>query len=417
MGGVSVRTLDYRLLAGFGLAILGLIFLLRGLHGEPTHSDFRGIWIAGHIWAQGQDAYGPLFVQRGVALFGQSHNPVMWPYPPHAWLLALGSQRFDLSAGLFWWNLMGAALAAIGAWLLGQAFAADQRARLVLAIAVFSFVAFSTASGGAMRMGQTGFIAFFGLGLLAWAMVRRKIAVAAVAISILMLKPQIGLVACGALLVVPDGLAIVAGGAAIALGASLPVLFLTGPATVAAGYLHNLALYRTIPYDLPRSMTGIGNLVAQIAGVDLPAIGMTFVGAAVAALLVRLHRWRNADDPSPVALTASLMMAIVGATVGFAFLHIYDLMIVAPAVALVPMLRGGARWSAIVGLAMLVRPENIAHILLLHGQHGEATVASIGCLTLFTGAVANALMANKPQQSDDAEHVPLLGVQAGFAAG
>jgi len=66
------------------VALLGLVYLapkgisISGVGGM----DFRDIWVAGQIWAAGEDPYGSSFAAEYLAAFGYDRGEI-WLYPPY----------------------------------------------------------------------------------------------------------------------------------------------------------------------------------------------------------------------------------------------------------------------------------------------------------------------------------------------
>jgi hypothetical protein len=209
--------------------------------------------------------------------------------------------------------------------------------------------------------------------------------------AVLMLKPQVGLIACAAVLPTRGGIKAVAWAVGIVAVASLPALATEGLRPTIDGYLANLALYRTITYDLPIAMTGIGNLVAVAGGPDLPAIGMSLAGALLALALLAAMRGKGGmsaaatDGESRVEEAGRYLLIAIAAMLGLAFLHIYDLVLAAPLIALLPRIGGWSRGLVAAGLLVIFRPENIARLLHLQ-EPAPAAIASIGCLMVLVAA-------------------------------
>src|SRR5689334_18796156 len=56
--------------------------------GDGFGLDFKVIWLAGKIWASGQNPYGPIFLEQYLTDFGPHWN-TYWLYPPNWFPLAV----------------------------------------------------------------------------------------------------------------------------------------------------------------------------------------------------------------------------------------------------------------------------------------------------------------------------------------
>lgn len=380
----AASSVDLALLA---LVVAGLAYACRVfLGGYPVVIDFNAIWVAGRVWLLGQNAYGPEFARMGATVPSETVPPLLWLYPPHFWWIAILYGLPGAKAGLLAWRLQTLLLAGLSAALLGATFGRTARGRWRLGAAVGIYLLWMTATGGALGVGQVGFLPLLGLALAGWGIAREREAATVAGFVILMLKPQLGLVACGAALALPGAWKTLAKAALLVVLLSIPPLVASGVPAVVQGFAAHLPAYRSIAYNLPIAMTGIANLVARGGGVDLPAVGLSLLGAALAPALLFLLRRRRGDEASGAA--ADYLLVSCAAILLLVPLHIYDLEIAGCLVALLPRLAPPARWAVLAGLALMMRPENLAGLVPAHTDTVAATVASLGCLLVAVALVA-----------------------------
>src|ERR1700722_16637099 len=90
--------------------------------GEGFGLDFRVIWLAGSIWADGQNPYGPVFAARYVQEFGAA-LPVSWLYPPYWYPLAVSFGLLPFTISNVIWNLVNCVLIVVATHLIARAVA------------------------------------------------------------------------------------------------------------------------------------------------------------------------------------------------------------------------------------------------------------------------------------------------------
>jgi hypothetical protein len=410
------------------LILASAAFLI--LKARPAYRliDFDCLWYAGYLWNHGLNPYGPDFDRLKATLFAGGEQPISWVYPPHFWIIVAPIARLPMMAAQWVWNGLNLVLLVTGVALWGAVARSWALPAKAVAAALFVYLTFMTATGGAFSVGQTSFLMWFGFALLAFGLTGKRDWAAAIGIAILLLKPQIGAVAFATLLVFPGKFRVaVMAGLLVGL-LSLPALAIGGVTETILSFLHNLGNYRSIDYNLPDAMTGVSNLVAVWGGMNVSATVATGIAVVLAPLLFVISARATPFVPSEVeghpigkasldfardervgrylAITLGVIAALVP-------LHVYDLI---PLAAMIPLLWSlcscesrnpdtvstsptvvgscfrRSNWLVlglgVLGLLLILRPENIAR--LTHLDEGPTT-AAIGCLLIFAAALTAAL--------------------------
>ncbi len=174
--------------AGGALLLTGYLALADGLHDFGNHAlfrDFAAHWLAGRCALTG-DAAGVYDAARyWEALRVQFHADIpqhFWPYPPHALLICAPVAALPyLPAYLVW---MGVSLVT---FLLAARGMVPQ----------WRWLAFAPAAAVNLLLGQNGFLT---AALFLWGMTARRAWWAGLALALLTMKPQLGLLIPVALL-------------------------------------------------------------------------------------------------------------------------------------------------------------------------------------------------------------------------
>lgn len=374
----------------FLAALLGLSNMLWRVRGDLEIVDFRLFWVAGRAWIAGMNPYHQAqYEAMGTALAGGWSPVMIWPYPPHALPLIVPFSLLSYEAGLIVWNAAGILLSIIGALLLGRLFGRSSREALALAAAVIAYLGLMSASGSTLQVGQTSFFILSGIILIAWGIGREAPLIGGIGMAIVMLKPHIGLVLCCTIpFFFHAGVRMTAWGVALTLLASIPGFAIGGVGPTIGGLMHNLVDYRAIAYNTPGHMTGVANLIRTATGHDMSALVMSLVGCAVSLAIMTTLRLRRgkAGRPEPSDAAAAYLLVSLATVAAFVVLHVYDLMILCPLVAILPRMGWTAAitWSA--PLIILMRPENLGKLVGL--EDAGAPVAAVGGVLLLALGIA-----------------------------
>ena len=368
---------------------IALLYLLAKAHPPFPLIDFDHLWWAGRLWSLGHDPYGPAFTALKPQAFPAGTGPLAWVYPPHIWALVTPLGFLDRDTASMVWLALNVALVPVNAVLVAKALSRWDMQPIWTGSILFIFVAFMTATGGALAVGQTSIVIAFGMALTIYGVSWRRRYLTAIGLAIMLLKPQIGLVGWSALAACnrERRAAILAAGIVV-IGSLVPII-VGGILPTIGGFISNLMGYRSIDYNLPDAMTGIGNLAATVFAIRLSAIVLSLVGAAVAFGFMALWTMRAEEEAQDRAGRIAIMIAL-GTIAAFVPLHVYDLVILAP----LPLLlffenahnneasNYRRAFMMITGSLLIFRPENFARFMPLPPLDHASTLATIGCLVL-----------------------------------
>jgi hypothetical protein len=288
--------------------------------GRPVGTDFVSFWTVSSMLHNGQER--AIYVPQALAAFEQvvvrDANTAFyaWQYPPIALLLIYPLALFPYLLSLAIWLAVGAGLYLTVLWRI-----------LPLPLTLWAGLAFP---GVLLTVGH-GQNAFFTVGLLGWALLllpRRPVA-AGILIGLLSFKPQLGVLLPVALVAGGQWRAVIAAAlASFVLMAATIILF---GGEIWSDFLASLQLSREM---LDKGLVPYYKMQSIFAGVRLlgsPLIlaycAQTLVGAGAIATVA--WAWGRPADPD--MKNSALLLATPLAT---PFIFDYDLMLVAPAIAL-----------------------------------------------------------------------------------
>lgn len=350
--------------------------------------DFKFIWLAGDLWNQGIDAYTDAFANTGQQMFVGTNRPEGLLYPPSWYPIAslTAHMPYDLAHKV--WRVASAGFLICGSviclrtvqhslgrigWLRGAGF--------------LLFISASSATAVALSLGQTSPLIFLGVSLFLHAVLTRSTPWMTLALYLVMLKPNFGIVFAAFLVAQPFWWRAILAAIALSLIASLPALLPYGPLNVLGHYAGQLSHYDTLPSNLPPGATGVRNLMFQVFGITLSSALLALLGAAFAfAIGLRSTLSRHAKE-TPLALAS--VYSVVLATALFAVsLHTYDLFILGPL--LISSLRMTRVSQTVVVAAMMLaifRGTNVVAATGLYfrasGYFPDSFLASIAILVVF----------------------------------
>lgn len=354
-----------------GAALAYLSFKLIALAAEPGY-DFRYLWVAGKMWAEGVSPYDAAYQQVGAAAISSGHVPLKWVYPPSWWVIVTPLGLLDLKSANLVWNGINIVLTLAASVLLALAYKRtfpDQRLPTPLLNALFQhvstlaalhvfFMAALEATAIVMSVGQTSTVIYFGVAALLYGLSGGGRAWAVAGLALVFLKPQIGLVFGVVLLFQGRDLrrqVIVAGFLSLALAA--PALLSDPMAPLA--FVQNVAAYDGMTIaNLPQAMTGLRLLVWEGFETDLGNTAALLITLAL-ALVLSLGPLRPAPEAAPSVRAWQLVAIIVALIVSLGPLHYYDFVLVG--VLVFPMLAAGPLFQllALVGTAMILRADQV----------------------------------------------------------
>jgi hypothetical protein len=321
------------LLIGFAAAILWIVVTAHGLNdyaGRPLGTDFSSFHAAGRLALEGRNPFDQAALYRAEqAAFGSATRYYAFSYPPIFLLPAAALAILPYGAALVLWLTVtfGFYLAAMAALQARFDTAPGSERPLFLLLAMAFPGVFVN-----LTHGQNGFLA---AGLIAMGLVLldRKPLVAGICLGLLSFKPQLGIL-------IPFALA--AGGrwkSFAAAAVTVAVLMLAS--VVAFGMESWRGFFGAMTFSrqaiLENDGVGYAKMISIFAAARLwhapllLAYGLQAIGgAAVIALVVQL--WRSAAD---IRLKGAALC--LGSLLVTPFALDYDLMLLAPALALVAL--------------------------------------------------------------------------------
>jgi hypothetical protein len=346
--------LSYLPLVG-AIAIGALYLVYKALfQGGADKSDFNTIWFAGYLWSHGTDPYAPDVLVAAPPLFTPGQNPTLWAYPPSWWLITRLLGLFSPERAAALWAGFSLLCTAAGSLMFARSI--GRFAPHIVLIAFIIFQCFMTAVVAALQTGQTILLVYLGMGCLSYGLLHRRRWLQIIGLTIVMLKPQVGLVVIAAILAFPGTLVIVAAASVASLLLAMPAFIADGPMAELGGMLRNVTQYGAFWANQPKLMTSLGNPSAW-ARLTIPTSLLTLTAIATAYLIavqLRLRRTSSSHSPGGEVIAASLV-----AIAAFVPLHLYDFALMPP---LVLIAHRSKPPLLVAGLVAMFRPENVVSL-------------------------------------------------------
>jgi hypothetical protein len=388
-----VRRKPVAAIIGLGMILPALAYLLAKMFLDRSDTvDFKFIWLAGYLWDQGIDAYSDAFATTGQAMFTGTNRPPGLLYPPSWYPIAalVAKLPYDLAAPV--WRVVSGLMLILGS-LISIKTVQDHLGRPgALRIGVFVlFMGASSASAISLSLGQTAPVIFLGVAFFLHAMFTRSTWPMIIALCLVMLKPNFGIVLVAFLLAQPFWWRAILGAMVVSLVASLPVFWASGLVTTVTHYLHQLSYYDALPTNIPPSATGLRNLVFHLTGLNLPSTGLALLGAAAAfamGVVTHLRSAKLGHMPRDAAAGFALVLATAFLAVS---LHTYDLLILGPLL-LVTLRSAWIIQASVLGtMLILLRGNNLVLKTGFYfegsGYSPDSFLASLAILLLFALAL------------------------------
>lgn len=372
------------------LAVVGLAYLLyAALKPTAPHADFNYYWLAGKMWGQGLDPYGPLFPIEGHKLGEVTFPAVYWAYTPNWWPISLIVSRIPLGVATYIWMTL-TLIAALGACELlrrtrGAVGLSSGRDQFLM---LFCFLGLSSFASTTMMWGNVALFIMAGACLLAYGLATRRDLWIAVGLTVMLLKPHIGLAALAAVAVASGGWRPALWAAVASTLMALPALLSSAPESIVHGLGQVDRFYEGYEVNSPPSQTGLAHFVYLFSGRTLGGTSMVAVAMVSAALLSLLGR-RSAGADSTAGRTIVVLFAGLVSAAMFLRLHVYDLAMLLPVIALAS--GAGITVMLLVGAGALLffRPENLATVLQALGSPTflPGTLPTIGLVAIYLAAL------------------------------
>lgn len=358
----------------FLVAVAYLLFKIVQVSEYPGY-DFKYLWLAGDTWLQGFSAYSDHYQQIGQQLQLPGYIPNSFYYPPNWFLPVTAMGLSDPASAFFYWNcfnvaaLLGASLllsrvfreslaaAALPQWL---APVTGSPANLFF-LHVF-FVAVFQATAMTLSTGQTSILIYLGVSLLLYG-VRFSRAAAVAGLTILWLKPQLGIVFTLALLMQGrQHWRLIIYTAAISIALCLPALVISPLAPLE--WLGKIGHYDDQLTAYPLEMTGIRHLLWLVSGFDTGNLGALLVTLLALPCLNWISGGFGVADDHLRTLSLSQKSLLIASAVLTALgpLHFYDFLLVAVFIYLIVIGRPLAFYTGALGAVLILRADDVASL-------------------------------------------------------
>jgi len=263
-------------------------------------------------------------------------------------------------------------------------FFSERGTRLIpLTLGLFGFIALSKPFGMNVYLGNTGIIAYLGVCVLTFGMIRESRLLAVLGLVILMLKPQIGVTFAVVLLLDRFGRGVVIRAAIASILMAAPAFFFDDPAKIVSDYLLNMSVHGELGSNLPHRMTGIRNLVWRLSGSDMPTLVLLLASVGFAVLLSVIVRRSFQNEVQKTLLTMAICACAV--TI-FVPLHDYDFLILMPVVLSLGIVTGLPWGIALIASLGFTRLGEIAEPLF--GSDNAMSQMEISSLIVTLSALA-----------------------------
>ncbi len=372
-----------RLAFAWAIAIAGVLYLGMKLHFvfHPSFAagdgyDYRTLWIAGNLWASGQNPYGVAFRPEYLAHFDAIGPGDFFNYPPCWYPILVLLSRLSFAHSLMVWQLVNVVLLVAAVGLTASIFGKGNRELVRTSFLVgLGSVAIMQPTVWVIQDGQTSIMLYLGLATIFYGISNKKHWAVLTGLLITGLKPNIGVITFLLIAMMPEWRRTLAAAVGVLVIASTPAL-LHHPGEALSGFLANLGRYHGYPLsaDTPADVLAnpwthlrgnwvevLPNAPSQMVGLYhftewLPAGLASNILIIMAAILsVIVYRYSSSDE------LRFMRIALVILT--FVPLHSYDMpMLAVPAIFLWTRnwaMKSPAMLIALAGLLLCIRPGNI----------------------------------------------------------
>ncbi|MEM0942827.1 MAG: glycosyltransferase family 87 protein, partial [Pseudomonadota bacterium] len=311
---------------GLGFLTLGLAYILWKaftLTDQPI--DFKYLWLAGYLWDEGINPYGPQYYEISQTIFTTGTVPEIWVYPPHFWWLMAPHALLPFEVATLVWRGFGVLMVLLAGWGFWTAtrhvYPGVPPAR---GMAMVALLTLSSATAGCLAIGQTSLVILAGAGLYAYAYASGSRLLMMLALAILMLKPNIGLAFSLFLFVQRPWTLTVIGGGILTLALSAPALMIGGPVETILQWFARLGEWGQFDANEADATTGLRHLIWLGTGISIPPLVFAAISGGVA---IWLGLRRTESGPEDRLLSVAMLLALVQMMIP---LHGYDAMLLIP---------------------------------------------------------------------------------------
>jgi hypothetical protein len=374
--------------------VVGVLYLGRKAIVDPFNGvDFKFLWVAGRVWAQGHNPYDPSYGAVFAKAFGYASSP--WPYPPNWLPIVVPLSILDAPDAELLWRVInfGFALAIVALGVMIARHWRPQHKALPVALILLLYISVLQAVPICISTGQTSLLVTFGAMLFYLGIVAQRTLPTVLGVAILTLKPQLAVVPIiGAFaldLMRRDTLIGLATSAAI----SVPALVIGGFRESTMGFLSNVQAYGEINNNPPMYVTGLEHIANRITGFyPSSLVWIGFAGAAAATIGLARRRYSGTTMGGIDGRVQVLLITSPVLTCFFIPLHSYDNVILA-SVVLITLLRPyPGNMLMVVGLTLSFRPSNLIQVFGLVGEPSQTTITNLALSIAYSILLVGAMI-------------------------
>jgi len=373
-------------------ACLGIFYLLLKVISFQNENGFvfRMIWLAGKIWASGQDPYGPLFLQEYEA--SGSGPEGLWYYPPNWYPIAVPFSYLRLSVANSLWRAITFLLLMAATHLIARALAdISKQPYAVIFTGGLGFVCFMQAAAVIMYNGQTSIIVFFGFAALIFGLLKRRVRWVIAGLVFLALKPQIGIVAFAGVAALPSYRRAILFAGGVCILATTPVLLTGSYRAAIEGFLANLARYSSQSANDPNNFIGLTHIYVYVFSKPINSINLIIAAAIIAFAIFYFSSLNGAEKAESTKSEIAVLAFFIAAMFFLLPLHSYDIVVLTILLMVTLAIPLDGRWLVAIGLAICIRPGNLSGALGLtnpaSSQFPESLIISIALCFVLSGAL------------------------------
>jgi hypothetical protein len=392
---ISHRYLPYLLGATVcaGFCYIGSKLLFQ-YHEDNFGFDFRVIWLAGKMWAGGQNPYGPLFAQEYIKSFGPAMNMLGWLYPPFWYPFCVVLGLLPVSVAHVIWTAVNVLALFCATYLVARGVAEVTRQKVGLMFwSGLAFVCLMQATAIAIYIGQTSIFVYLGFSALSYGLLTSRPAAVVIGLFFLALKPHIGVVAFLSTFALSNYRVVVLIAGIACLLSTAPILVGGMYWTEMEGFVRNMAEYPSMSTaNYPANLTGIINIVGLfLTNSSNSVINLTCV---ILGIAFGCFNFYNSTLDNPLETEDGKVAALslfIASTLFLSPLHGYDLVSLATIAILAFAIPLPSRAAIITGLCLCFHPRNISAVLRIDNPTGnafpESFFTSVALVIVVIGAI------------------------------
>ncbi|HPF46434.1 MAG: DUF2029 domain-containing protein [Alphaproteobacteria bacterium] len=362
MDRLDKRTLDMLALSIGAFGIFYLIWKYSSLIGKDL--TFKYFWLAGRLWSGGMSPYGADYQHVGESLF-ETFNGQPFYYPPNWWPVSGFMALFDYATATEIWRLINVMAIVGGTFLLRAALKrADINLSTPALVLYTGLVGLMQSTIIILQQGQSTGLVYFGLCLAIYATLYSKHFLLGLGMAIMLLKPQIGIPIFFGFFLLKQNYKSVFYTIALTFIMMLPGFISLGFFETLFSFLAGLSEHSQFLSNSAKLSTGFKNIVYLIVNRDISsslATLLSLIGVWGAAIYLQKIVYEKFDGDGPAKLCL-YYMAVIFATLFFAPVHDYDMILVAPVLLLGAVLGTARQMLLAVPFLLLVRAGNIGDL-------------------------------------------------------